>query len=284
VAEVTAPYRERAVTFGQNRGLVGVMTMPATPRERAPFIVFLNSGIIHRVGANRIHVRFARMFAELGFTALRFDLSGIGDSARSSHAGPLHEVVSRDVSDALAFLTEQHGASQFLLVGLCSGAYDALHTALTEPRVAGLVLLDIPGPFQGLHHSAHNFLSRLKRPSTWPNSIRRFMSSARAARNGEEGVSRREGFVEGVRPITSRGVMEQQIASLLDRSVKMLFVFTPGVPENYNHRAQFRRTFPRIAANQHVTYEFLATSDHTFSTQGARERISAVLRDWITKL
>ena len=282
---LTHAYREKVVTFGDDDGLVGVLTVPATPRPGAPHVVLLNSGIIHRVGANRIHVRFARMLAELGVTTLRFDLSGIGDSARSTLPGSLADVVSRDVTSAFSFLTDEHGASRFLLVGLCSGAYDAFQAALVEPRVAGVVLLDIPGPFQNWLFAVSHVGRWVMRTRSWRSPIKRIMRIAGNIRTASQQRQAQQSgaFVEGIRPRVTREVMEQQLDTLLARSLKMFFVFTPGVPDNYNNRNLFRYSFPRAAAHPDVSFEYLPTSDHTFSTQKARTQITALIRDWVTK-
>ena len=74
--------REQAVLFGKTRSLAGVVTDPpkSTEDRKRPAIVLLNSGLVHKVGPNRLNVKLARMLATMGFPVLRFDLSGIGDS------------------------------------------------------------------------------------------------------------------------------------------------------------------------------------------------------------
>ena len=73
--------REKAVRFGSSASLVGVVTEAATGTAAAdrPAFLFLNSGILHRVGSCRMHVRMARALSAAGFDCLRFDYSGIGD-------------------------------------------------------------------------------------------------------------------------------------------------------------------------------------------------------------
>ena len=74
--------RERAVRFGKTAKLVGIVAEP-NPTEQSgtdkPAVLMLNSGILHRVGACRLHVKLARSLASEGHTVLRFDFSGIGD-------------------------------------------------------------------------------------------------------------------------------------------------------------------------------------------------------------
>ena len=54
--------REKAVRFGSSASLVGVVTEAATGTAAAdrPAFLFLNSGILHRVGSCRMHGRQCR--------------------------------------------------------------------------------------------------------------------------------------------------------------------------------------------------------------------------------
>jgi alpha/beta superfamily hydrolase len=73
---------EEAVHFGSLGSLIGIVTSAARRNnEDKPGVVLLNPGIVHRVGPGRIYVKIARALAEQGFTVLRFDFSGIGDSS-----------------------------------------------------------------------------------------------------------------------------------------------------------------------------------------------------------
>ena len=112
--------REQAILLGPRRSLVGVLTPPvegSPPRDRA--VVILNSGIIHRVGANRLHVELARELARAGFRVLRFDLSGIGDSpARSDAGASILDSVMQDIREAVDHVAGKDG--RVAIFGLCS--------------------------------------------------------------------------------------------------------------------------------------------------------------------
>ena len=282
---VSRPYREKIVSFGESGGLIGVLSVPAGERAQAPHVVLLNSGLIHHVGASRLHVGFARAFAAAGITTLRFDLSGIGDSERQSEALSLQESVQRDIAGALAFLSTECGATRLVLAGVCSGAYDAFQVALGDPRVSGAVLIDIPGPFQTWRHIAHHLWARVFRLSSWRNPMEKVVLYGRALRllsQLERGESE-PAFVQGVRPRVSHRTMEAALDTLLARNVALYFVFTAGLEGNYNHRSQFRHRFPRAAAHPALSVDFLPESDHTFSARSARTQVTGLVRDWILR-
>ncbi len=107
--------------------------------------VFLNSGAIRRIGPNRTWVEAARRWAQQGVATLRLDMPGIGDSDGDEDVYRTREYVYdpvlRDAAIAALEELERDGvASEFLLAGLCSGAYWAFVVAEADPRVRGVVL------------------------------------------------------------------------------------------------------------------------------------------------
>ena len=84
---------EEAVIFGENHSLDGIITNPAAagPIDSSPGVILLNSGLVHRVGPNRVYVKLARRLAGLGLTVLRFDYSGVGDSPNRRDSIALEE-------------------------------------------------------------------------------------------------------------------------------------------------------------------------------------------------
>lgn len=123
--------REEARWVGP-AGLFAVETRPERPGSGVPTVVFLNPATDHHVGPNRLWVHLARRWAELGVRSLRLDLSGIGDSpARPGRAELV--VRSADAFDDVREVAEAlspDDPGDVVLVGLCSGAYQALESAL----------------------------------------------------------------------------------------------------------------------------------------------------------
>jgi len=126
--------REELCHFGDAKQLFGVWTQPAAGRDRTkPAIVFLNAGSVHHIGPHRSYVGFARQLAALGFSCLRFDLEGLGDSytARHSHENhPYPSWAGADTQSALQFLRAEYGCDRFVLMGMCSGAYTVFHAGI----------------------------------------------------------------------------------------------------------------------------------------------------------
>ncbi|MCH8149098.1 MAG: alpha/beta hydrolase, partial [Planctomycetes bacterium] len=84
----------------------------------------------------------ARALAGRGLPSLRFDLSGLGDSAAARGDTPFKDVAIADTRAALDAVEAGPNWRDIVLFGLCSGADIALRVALEDPRVTGLVLVN----------------------------------------------------------------------------------------------------------------------------------------------
>jgi pimeloyl-ACP methyl ester carboxylesterase len=135
---------EKVALFGEAKNLGGVVTEPSAGNGPAANIgvLLLNAGVIHRIGPGRLNVKIARRLAAAGFTALRFDLAGLGDSRTSQSTLAYDAQAVADVRAAIDYLQSTRGLQQFVLGGLCSGADNSFATATVDSRVIGLILLD----------------------------------------------------------------------------------------------------------------------------------------------
>ena len=139
--------KEEALLFGKTRSLVGIITDPQAAKrsQNLPGVIFLNAGIIHRVGFNRIYVKMARDLAAMGFVGFRFDFSGIGDSSVRGDNLSVEKRWVSETQEAMNCLSAARGIARFVLIGSCSGAYASLKTAYCDPRVMGTVLINLQG-------------------------------------------------------------------------------------------------------------------------------------------
>src|SRR6185503_16248700 len=135
--------REHTVVFGDDSPLVGIITEPdAGFPKNAPVFLFLNAGLDHRVGPNRLYVTLARRLAEVGVASFRFDFSGIGDSPVSRSLEAPAERGVNEARQAMNFLARSVGAETFVPLGICSGADTGFALATADERVAGAVLIN----------------------------------------------------------------------------------------------------------------------------------------------
>jgi len=170
---------EHACVFGDTNTLTGVYTPDATQsetgRESPPCALYLTAGLLHHIGPSRLHVEMARALSMRGVAGFRFDLSGVGDSETGSLGGYFMERSVQEVMQCMNFLQTTYGHKRFILFGLCSGADDALATALQDRRVVGVALLNgysyKAGWFK-LHKVMAFYLPRLMSVSKVRNRLR----------------------------------------------------------------------------------------------------------------
>ena len=136
---------EQAFVFGADTRLFGIVTTPAAPEKRRRAVILLNAGADYHIGPNRMYVSLARRWARRGYTVLRMDFAGIGDSD-TRPGRPYDEVFPPtaldDVRDAVSFVRSQYDIGDVTLAGLCSGAYHALRAAISGLPVSRVLLIN----------------------------------------------------------------------------------------------------------------------------------------------
>lgn len=268
---------ERAVRFGEGGGLVGVLTEPETDGAELPAIVFLNSGILHHVGASRLYVRMARRLARQGFGSLRFDFAGVGDSDQRHDDLPFEEGAMRDGSAALDFLAGR-GFERFILVGLCSGSDMGFHLALQDERIVGLVNLD-GWAYRTWRYYLRRYVPKLLDPRAWRHSISVRFGGDRAA--GESS----DAFVppEYRRVFPPRRFVEEGMRSLRARGVQFFHYFTGGMSEYVNYEEQYRQIFPSLDLGDAVRVLYRPDADHTVTQLDEQELVLNAVSDWMSE-
>ncbi len=283
--------REKAVKFGANRGLVGIVAEPTVPVAGKPAVVLLNSGILHHVGASRLYVRVARRLAAAGHATLRFDFSGIGDSEpRRDTLGAAESAVveTREAMDLLQ--TRKGGTDRFILFGLCSGADMGFKTAGVDERVVGLVQLD-PFAYRTRGYYVHHYGPKLVSVDAWRNyvsvRVRRWRAKREAARRVPGAVD--EERLEYVAPeyrriFPPREQTKARLEALLARRVQLLNVFSSGMPDHYNHERQYRDAFADIDFGNQLQVDFIAGAEHTFTYLPDQERVLEIVDRWAQRV
>ena len=134
-------WEEERFVFGD--GLAGVLCLPtAGPPVRVA--IWLNSGRDHHIGWARQAVDLSRRLARSGVAVLRMGLAGTGDSPPHADTPAMAIYHSSGKADVMAAIDEmaRRGLSRPWIIGSCSGAYQAFHTAVEDPRIAGIVLIN----------------------------------------------------------------------------------------------------------------------------------------------
>jgi len=268
--------QERAIVFGPHRGLVGVVTHPtagatndAGPAPRRA-VVMANIGVMHHVGPFRLYVELARDAATLGWHALRFDLSGLGDSAPRSGERTSAEQTQADVRSALDWLEQTLGVREVVLVGLCSGV-DSMHpVAVADPRVVGAVFVDgYTYPTWGYYLRHHTL--RYLQLERWRRAVRRRVRRLRAGTPNAPASETPDDVPQGAfqREYPTRARFCDDVARVTARGARLLFVFTGTFDGHFNAERQMGEILGRRYPRETVDVALFRGADHLFT--GARQ-------------
>lgn len=293
--------KEQVVTLGDGDNLVAILSRPppapaplktdAGGEVQRPAVVFLNAGVLHRIGPHRLHVLLARRLAARGFPALRLDLSGIGDSRAVPGSLSFRQSSVLDTRAAMRTLEAMTGRRRFVLFGLCAGADNALATALADPAVTGLVLLDPPTyPTKralvrklrarvqtlGLAGAARRALEVTRREVSQGAQAWSQRLLARAGRGGgDAGEATQSG-----REVPTRAAFGQMLTTLVDRGVAILAVYSGIHAEHYNHEGQLFELYPTLRGRVDVAY--FPGANHMFTESAQRARLIERVEAWIS--
>jgi pimeloyl-ACP methyl ester carboxylesterase len=270
------------VLFGDGGRLSGVVTdpPPGAAIPGAPAAVLLHAGRIHRVGPNRTYVSLARALAAAGFTVLRFDLSGIGESDVRRDDTPFREAEMQDVAEALGFLESARGISEFVLMGLCSGGSLSALYATYDERVTGAVLINIERYPITRGQQLRAYARKVVR-YWWKVALRRPVLIARAFR--ARGPA--HALVAHDEPV---GADDQKaalrtLAVLRERGVRVLIVYSEAeVGLDYLHVIAGRPLREAIASGT-VTLTIVPGADHVFTVLASHRRLVEGVCDWFRR-
>lgn len=273
-------YCEQAVQIGRPQSLVGVVSTPAAGLlGRSLAVVFINTGIVHRVGHHRMFVTMARQIASAGHFALRFDLSGIGDSGRRAHDKSPDVATLKNVREAIDWVAAKYSLKQFVIVGLCAGSDIALRYGHTDRRVVGLVLLDPLIPSTPRFY-VNYIRERIRRPRSWLS-----FASGRGRLWGDAAAlitsawSRDKGAME----LGSPADLECQYNSSLDQGIHFFVALTGGdLAWRQTYREQLLDAFPSVPFSDKLRLEYFPGSDHTFSSAEDRASLNDMIEDWLS--
>jgi hypothetical protein len=271
---------ETTLQFGAEAGLVGTLSTDDAPATDLGALLF-NAGVVPRIGPNRLNVRIARALAAEGIPALRFDLSGRGDSAPARGLESYEQQAILDLRAAMDLLKARTGVRRFVVLGICSGAENAFHVALADPRVVGISLLD------SYHYP------------TWRTHLNRFRHRARAqgglwragcgwllrrlrqpAATGADSATRDSAATSfgSIRPTPAE--FATRLKQLLDRGVSVDLLFSGSFLETFNYAGQFRDVFGRYGIVDRMRVEYRPDLDHTLSTAVMQQEMVARTARW----
>jgi pimeloyl-ACP methyl ester carboxylesterase len=280
--------------FGSSGALIGVVAAPEHPEAKSPAVVFLNAGVTHRVGPNRLHVHLARALAEEGFVTLRFDFSGLGDSSVRADDLPAIKSVVVETREAMDLLTETYGVESFILVGICSGATSSYLTAREDERVVGAVMINAQGHLHGddldlgdhlrartlARHSWRIALKSSFRSKNWRKAIQGQLQPKRILRMMFGGsVEALRGRRKGAQAPRIPDVLSD-LRELTGRGVRLFHLYCEGDEGLDYFHVVLGDKMRDVETDENSRFEVIRGSNHVFTLLWSQERLVELVCEW----
>ena len=286
---------EEVVTFGCSQSLVGILTNPPLPtlRKLSPGIIILGAGLTHRVGPNRLNVKIARVLGQLGYTSLRFDFSGVGDSSVRKDNLPHHKSVILETKEAMDLVHSAKGIQHFILLGICTGATKSLEIAQRDPRVRGLILIN---SLLGLDRSAGvelaDYVGKRKQTQIFgkdkifkPRAWWKALTGQIDYKNLKNLLGfRAKNFLFGQKellPNTER--FFASLYQLTQKGIDIQFVISGGNLDKNSFNELLKDKFRNSQYTGKVFSEVVDHSDHTFTSLSGQPQLLQVIQNFVLK-
>ena len=271
---------EEPLQFGEGGRLFGILTLPSVPpcnAQALPVFVFLNAGLLHRVGPYRLYVRLVRNLAQMGFSSLRVDLAGRGDSPERFGLTN-QQSVAADYEEIVGVLESRLGRLRLVLGGLCSAADNAIRLARADQRVIGMLLLD---PVCSLDDGfrARAVIMKYTNPARYLVWLKRRLNLL-ATLPGENWNDS-----EMIDPLTLRDAptgeqLRAAFEAICERRGRVLSVFTQYAAQYYNQLGQLGRTLDVVGYQRFCTEIFWPQMAHTYTLELHRRRLIEEIKNW----
>ena len=281
---------ERSIVFGKNAGLIATIAtpLPDVPPQAHTGFIFFNAGVVHRVGVHRTNVTIARALAALGIPSIRFDLAGLGDSARADGKNSFAEQAVSDIRDAMDALTAATGVRRFVLYGVCSGAVHSYSAALADERVTGIAMFDT-FTYPTYKAQIRRITFRLKKYGSMAAITKRLVSMGFRSMSNALASLRKPAAPKAERVVSSIGFFAYRplkaefafsLRTLLNRGTKVFLIYAGSGFEHYNYADQFSDAFKKFGIADLVETAFLLDVDHNATRLAAQTELIACMTQW----
>lgn len=267
---------EVPVVFGPERNLLGLWH-PAEQRGADVAFLFVNAGVVHRIGTHRINVKIARALGAMGASSLRFDLSGLGDSRARRTALDFGQQAVADIRSAMDYLERIHSIRRFVIFGVCSGAHNALAVAQVDPRVVGVAMLD-GYAYPTFRTRLNRVRLRAQRRTLAGNLLHGIRFVLRVLQPGNRRRTPAPFAAPSAKP--TREQYAETLDALHARGAAICCIFTGSGLETFNHAGQWAEAFRGRAFLSSAQCHYLPEIDHTVTSLEAQRKLIDLLGAW----
>jgi pimeloyl-ACP methyl ester carboxylesterase len=276
--------REIAVKIGQPIPLTGIITQPNSFDASKPAIVILNSGLMHHIGTCRLSVKLARQLADSGFLSIRFDFSGLGDSAPRRGTSSYRESILEELKEVLDYLQQTKGINKFICYGLCSGAHASYEFSQVDQRVVAIAQID-PYCYRTWKWYLRHYGPRLLKLKVWLHFFTRRLKSKQKPKDLSDSDDA-DNFIKPNYPLEypERSEVANGLKIIVDRGINIYCIFTGGQTEVFNYKSQFRECFYDVNFKQLLTDEYYPEMNHIITHPYSQKMVINNICAWINRI
>jgi len=238
-----------------------------------------------RCGPHQMLTRAARQFCAVGFSCVRFDFAGRGDSDGDTALASL-ATMRDDARDVFAWLRAKSSEPLWVL-GLCSGCEIAV--AAVEPGIAGAILWSAPifaappeesGRAEKRASNFKKYARKLLQPSTYAKLLRGQINAAgvQVALQGGGGAAHknREADEAGQLP---PGFRSQSLKAWRAFPGQIWQVYGGADPILASARAFYAEHSPRIAR-----FHVVEGANHSFYGLAWEAEVLSLTQSWLCEM
>ncbi|MET3115800.1 exosortase A-associated hydrolase 1 [Undibacterium sp. GrIS 1.8] len=276
--------QEQAVSFKvKGACLYGVISTPAQASPRG--VLFIVGGPQYRAGSHRQFTLLARDLAANGYSGMRFDYRGMGDSEGES----LHfSETTEDIKAALDyfFKTQTH-LQEVVLWGLCDAASAALFYAHQDQRITGLILLN---PWVRTEagiaktYLKHYYVQRLFTAEFWKKmllgKVRFFTSAKSLVMQLRQAVTSKNVHSDSEEQL---GLPEKMLSGLQRFKGKTCIILSENdlTAQEFSDLVSSSADWKKLLTSPRLKQLTLAGANHTFSQRKWREQVASWTTEWL---
>lgn len=268
--------REKVVKFGEHNELIGICTLPTIkkPEFSRAGLLFINAGIVHRVGQNRLYVKISRALAKIGFCAFRFDLSGIGDSSVNLTISDVTERTIGEIGKAIDVFIGATGITEVTLIGACSGAMNAIYSG-NDPRVKNIILVNPPS-LDSTSFYARKYLMNWR---SWFKLLCGKVNFSIVARNIRGNLKNSKNESDDYNNMYHEVIDYNHVRNALNNKNNILFVCSQWDPSLDICQRILSKISKENVDNSNVYAKVLKDGDHSLFDLSSQEEIIDITKD-----
>lgn len=288
-------WQEEALTLEcEGDRMVGIIARPDIHLDIGVLVVV--GGPQYRAGSHRQFTLLARHLAGQGIPSLRFDFRGMGDGEGDARS---FESIDADIRAAIDHMfAALPNLKKVVIWGLCDAASAAMMYAGSDPRVAGLILLN-PWVFtvEGAAKTRlkHYYWNRLFDASFWKKAVSGNLNLLTTLSDFVESISQATkgaskngtGHSSEGRPSNPAAPLPQRMLAGLSRFKGPVLLILSGNDLTAKEFLSVTSGDPgwtkRLSA-RNVTRHDLVEATHTFSSRKWRDQVAEWTTEWVRQL